>query len=115
MNDDQRFWYFMFITVTWMASVATAFFFVKTGVIHMMLLAYGFYPGAYFWSRDIGKNLSTMKRETAVLGFMLVFPAIFAKSAEVTTYQYFLGVGIGDLVGYFILKLWGKYPFPKDK
>ena len=111
MNDDQRFWYFMFITVTWMASVATAFFFVKTGVIHMMLLAYGFYPGAYFWSRDIGKNLS----ETAVLGFMLVFPAIFAKSAEVTTYQYFLGVGIGDLVGYFILKLWGKYPFPKDK
>lgn len=105
----------MFITVTWMAAVACGFFWIKTGVLHAMLLSYGFYPGAYFWSRDIGKNLSTQKRETLVLLFMLVFPALFYKGSEVTPAQFYLGVGIGDLVGFFIMKLWGKYPFPKDK
>ena len=115
MNDNLRFWYFMFITVTWMAALGCAFFWLKTGMIHALLLSYGLYPGAYFLGRDIGKRLSTQKRETIVLLVMLVFPALFFKGSGVTAGEFYIGVGIGDLIGFFVMKLWGKYPFPKDK
>lgn len=114
MNDNLRFAYLVFLVVSEMLALGAAFFFVKTGIIHVMLLTYGLYPGCYFWTKDLCKGWKQQKKDNAVLLVMLIFPALFFKGAEVTLQQFYLGVGISDLIGYFLMKVWAKYPFPRD-
>lgn len=113
-SDNLRLAYLIFLVLSEMAALITAFFFIKTGIVHVMLLTFGLYPGCRFWAKDFCKGWSQQKKDNAVLIVMLFFPALFFKGAEVTLQQFYLGVGIADLVGYFMLKLWSKYPFPKD-
>ena len=115
MNDNLRFAYLVFIVLSEIAALMTGFLFVKHGIYHAMLLAYGLYPGCYFWARDLCKDWSQQKKDNVVLLVMLFLPLLFFKDSGLSIQQFLFGSWLADFVAYFMMKLWAKYPFPKDR